>query len=188
MERSALSKLFEFASMPHGWNYGQGVPASASQLDRGAHFLSYLKGIGLSETDVFPGTDGEILIRAYHGGHCLGFLFELDNTISLSHEINDESEDCPENVSLAEAQRFASSVFAEILVTSCSTITSASLIPNTLTGGRVGSSRLRFGRAALMAVHQSSAVSASGAPGPRYVTTLPNITRQWAAIPQSSAA
>lgn len=103
---SSEEKLDIFSNLPDGWNYGEGCAPPVSRIQEAKNFLKFLNGFWFSETDVFPGTDGEIVIRAYNNDNMLEFLFEIDNTINCLLEQNGKETEYEEGVSLNQAQIF----------------------------------------------------------------------------------
>lgn len=84
-----LTKIDSFASLPDGWDYGQGVPASANTVSRARDLYYELTQLGFTHTEAFPGTDGGIQLTAYEGDlqHII-VIVRPSGEISLTHRIN----------------------------------------------------------------------------------------------------
>lgn len=98
-------KLAAFKNLSHGWNYGRGCPIRDDVYDHAKGLLLYINELGLSNTDVFPGSDGDVCITAYRFDHYLEVTVEVDSSISVSHEIGDNEDSFVENLSLADAKK-----------------------------------------------------------------------------------
>lgn len=130
---SALLELFSFGSLPDGWNYGVGQAPSNDMLSKAADFIKFLIGLGVADRDIglFPGTEGEILIRAYDNDTYLGFLFEIDGSIELSSFDGTIQHAHTEIATLEVAQIFALKSLAETKLAKWFIYDSS--IPDTLT-------------------------------------------------------
>jgi hypothetical protein len=62
---STLTKINGFAKLPVGWDYGQGVPASARAVSDARSLYYELMQLGFTRIDAFPGTDGAIQLTVY---------------------------------------------------------------------------------------------------------------------------
>jgi hypothetical protein len=84
-----LAKIGSFASLPVGWDYGQGVPASVTTVSLARDLYYELTQLGFTRTEAFPGTDGAIQLTAYEGDlqHII-VIVRPSGEISLTHKIN----------------------------------------------------------------------------------------------------
>jgi hypothetical protein len=84
-----LAKIGSFASLPVGWDYGNGVPASVSTVSLARDLYYELTQLGFTRTEAFPGTDGAIQLTAYEGDlqHII-VIVRPSGEISLTHKIN----------------------------------------------------------------------------------------------------
>ena len=64
--RSLATKLRQMAELPHGWNYGDGIPVSRVAIAVGERFLLLAARLGL-KADVFPSPDGGCAVAFYSG-------------------------------------------------------------------------------------------------------------------------
>lgn len=83
-------KLGRFKRLPKGWNYGCGLSIRKDVHDCAVDLLSLINQLGLSKTDAFPGSDGDVCITAYRFSHYVEVTIEVNMTISISHEIDDK--------------------------------------------------------------------------------------------------
>lgn len=102
---STARKLAAFKNLSHGWNYGSGCPIRDNVYDCAKGLLLYINELGLSNTDAFPGSDGDVCITAYRFDHYLEVTVEVDSSISVSYEIGDNEEFFMENLSRAAAKK-----------------------------------------------------------------------------------
>lgn len=83
-------KIRSFGSFSPGWHYGRGVPAPQHVVGIARAYLMYFMMLGFTETDAFPGVDGEIMVTAYRGTHCIEVTVGVDRTFTVTHESNGE--------------------------------------------------------------------------------------------------
>lgn len=98
-------KLLKFRRLPVGWNYGQGVPIRDNVYATSIDLLHYINVLGLSKTDAFPGTDGDVCLTAYRYSHYLEVVVEVDLSISVSYELEDNEVFSREGLSIVEAKK-----------------------------------------------------------------------------------
>ena len=84
-----LAKIDSFASLPVGWDYGDGVPASVNTVSLARNIFYELTQLGFTRTEAFPGTDGGIQVTAYEGDsqHII-VIVKPSGKISLTHKIS----------------------------------------------------------------------------------------------------
>ena len=83
-------KIFDFAVLKNGWNYGEGEKFPWSSIESAMDLHREIIFRGHSKTDAFPGLDGEIQITIYDGDHYFAFELEKSGEWSITHEINGE--------------------------------------------------------------------------------------------------
>lgn len=164
-------KIASFLALPAGWNYGHGKSPSHELAGRVLDLHALLNGLGLRETDAFPGDDGEILLRAYAGERCAGFLFNPDGSIDLSLENGDLEEFSKEGASTSEAFSLALKVAAE-----CGTYGLPT--PSISTGEKVGSLSWRLRSTPQTTPPQSLMKSVSSEVAAMFVLTSENTTHR----------
>jgi hypothetical protein len=79
-------KISSFAALPNGWDYGRGGPISQAVLDSAFEWNRFFRQHGFSETDAFPGGDGEVVITAGYGDHDIELIVEPDGKISVAYD------------------------------------------------------------------------------------------------------
>jgi hypothetical protein len=80
------AKIKSFRELEPGWHYHEGGPPSAATVARAIYLHRLMRLLGFAETDAFPGTEGEILLAAYLGDHCVEILVETEGKVSITHE------------------------------------------------------------------------------------------------------
>jgi hypothetical protein len=84
-----LTKINSFASLPVGWDYGQGAPASVNTVSRARDLYYELTQLGFTRTEAFPGTDGGIQLTAYERDlQHIVVIVRPSGEISLTHKVN----------------------------------------------------------------------------------------------------
>lgn len=164
-------KIASFLALPTGWNYGHGKPPGRDLVGRVLDLHTLLNALGLRETDAFPGDDGEILLRAYAGDRCAGFLFNPDGSIDLSLEDGDLEEFSKEGVDASDVFSLALKVAAE-----CGTYGSPT--PSISIGEKVGSLSWRSKSTPQTMPPQSLMKSVSSEVAATFVLTSGNTTHQ----------
>src|SRR5580704_1477234 len=81
-------KIRSFRNLPQGWNYGRGGPAAEQTVQIAQDYLWMFMTLGFVETDAFPGVDGEIMVTAYLGRHCVEVTVEPDRSFAVGHQID----------------------------------------------------------------------------------------------------
>jgi hypothetical protein len=85
---SVEEKLNSFANLPDGWDYGEGGPIPVERIALAHVWNSFLRSRGFFDTDVSPGTDGEIAIGGRLGNHYVEIILEPDSTVSVAYDRN----------------------------------------------------------------------------------------------------
>lgn len=108
IDEDVLAKLNEFADLEDGWSYGEGAPIDADVIEK-AKTLYKIGNYFVSDADVFPGTNGQILLVFYVDERSIEFTINKDLSVdvSIEHGIGYEFEITYEkrNISLREAER-----------------------------------------------------------------------------------
>ena len=86
---ATAQKIASFRLLPVGWHYGQGGPLSDNAVNKALEIDSYYRQLGFTTTDAFPGADGELMITAYRGPHCIETVISRDALYSVTHERDD---------------------------------------------------------------------------------------------------
>jgi hypothetical protein len=82
-----IQKINNFALLPAGWHYGEGEAPDSQLIEDAENFLRLAEGWGISEANAFPGIDGQIEITLYVKEKTFAFMFDIDNTFSITEEV-----------------------------------------------------------------------------------------------------
>lgn len=86
-----IRKVNEFAELPNGWHFGEGVPLSEDMRSNAIRFLKLAEVMGIRRMNAFPGVGGEIEVTFYHNDSMLELTLELDGSITIAEdELNDQ--------------------------------------------------------------------------------------------------
>jgi len=116
------TKIRSFADLPIGWHYGSGGPSPQIVVEAALRWCDYLRGVGLSDIDAFPGDSGEILLSAIFGSHSVDIITEVDGTVSVAYERNDVELWQKSHVYPLEAQSIVAGLAREIWNSSAGSI------------------------------------------------------------------
>jgi hypothetical protein len=95
-------KIISFLDLKPGWDSGKGVPPSQENI-RKALRLADLASFWDLATDVFPGTDGEIMVTVYHNDDYWEFTIEKDGAVTAAQELQNKETFLAEGVSFQDA-------------------------------------------------------------------------------------
>ena len=84
---TTAAKIRSFGNLPDGWHYGSGSGSPAWVVRAALDLLYQFMMLGFSETNAFIGGEGQIMVTAYRGDHCVEVTVELDNTLSVAHQL-----------------------------------------------------------------------------------------------------
>ena len=133
-------KIRSFLAISYGWHYGSGRPALISTVRKALSILWNYIDLGFTETGAFPGVNGEIMVTAYSGQHCVELTIENDNTFTISHRETGLSRFFEGDLTHAQAMEALRDIAQAILgsgeTPECDT--SALFISDTMINGRVG--------------------------------------------------
>lgn len=82
------AKIKSFGSLPDGWHYGDGGSAPSVIVRKALNRLYQFLMVGFFETDAFPGPNGQIMVTAYRGRHCIEVTVEADGTFTVARQID----------------------------------------------------------------------------------------------------
>lgn len=120
-EAPSIAKVISFARLYPGWHYGAGVPAPEKRVGRAIAYIMFFNGLGLDETDAFPGVDGEVMLTAYKGRHYLQLTLEANDRITAVYQINGDDVFYDEGLSNQDAISWIMDVVSKIEETECAT-------------------------------------------------------------------
>jgi hypothetical protein len=123
------TKILSFGQLPVGWHYGEGGPINRNIINTAIALFWQFFWPRFTDTDAFPGVDGEIMVTAYEGNHYVEVIVEADGTMSLTHEFEDEEMCALERRTPEEVSHKLAEVVGEIWNTSAF-YTAITLIPD----------------------------------------------------------
>lgn len=132
-------KIRSFASLPLGWHYGNGAPAPESLIRIARNYHNLFLTLGFSETDAFPGIDGEIMVTAYRGKNCIELTVGLDRDFVVTHECGGQEKFHEHGLSEVEATEALGVITANIEQEECNTLYSftSSITTHVLNNSRI---------------------------------------------------
>lgn len=95
-------KLISFAYLSSGWNFGEGIPTKELPLKRALAILEALEDSGFSDTDVYPGIDGDVLLSAYALPDYYDFKIKVDGSVTVAHTLDEDDKFYQEAMPLVE--------------------------------------------------------------------------------------
>ncbi len=98
--------LDRFEEMLDGWHFGEGVRIDKSAINLSREFLSVGFDLNHDEANAFPGINGEVQLRFYHGDDTLDLTFEIDGSITVVIDKDDEQVLYKEDVTYNQATKF----------------------------------------------------------------------------------
>ncbi|MBC6441368.1 MAG: hypothetical protein GDA49_13390 [Rhodospirillales bacterium] len=84
------SRILSFRELPEGWHYGVGRGAVALAVDNALAVNSLIRTMGATDVEVFPETEGGILVAGYNGEECVEVLCRADGRLEFVYDIADE--------------------------------------------------------------------------------------------------
>jgi hypothetical protein len=127
MNRSTESKIRSFSTLQNGWHYGEGKAPSREMIDVAIGWNGVLNWLSFSNTDAFPGIDGEIMVTAYSGPHYIEILIETVG-ISVTYEKNGRELSSVERLGTGKAYAELLRIVGEICNTSAYSIPNISTV------------------------------------------------------------
>jgi len=107
-------KIESFRSLPVGWHYGEGGPLSVDVVKKALRIDGFYRQLGFTTTDAFPGANGELMITAYRGPHCIETIVSTDLRYSVTHECDGTEIYATPDVDEIVARRKIKEIGAEI--------------------------------------------------------------------------
>ncbi len=88
MNETTVDKIFSFKQLDNGWCYGEGITITDEIIEKAIRLEARARLVGFSETDAFPGLNGEISVALYFQTHYFEFTFDVNGTVVFVHEDN----------------------------------------------------------------------------------------------------
>ena len=79
-------KIEALSKLPAGWHYGSGESISAHVIDAVKRLHAVANHFGITETDVFPGSDGDVMLVVYRGDDDFSLRVCKDGRVELDSE------------------------------------------------------------------------------------------------------
>lgn len=91
MTSRTIEKIQSFSNFTQGWSFGEGVSFTPTILLKATQLIKTAHALGFTETDAFPGLNGEVMVTIYLGADYWEFTLEPDETITFAYEKDDET-------------------------------------------------------------------------------------------------
>jgi len=112
--QSTMRKVQSFKNLALGWNYGQGGPVDPNVVRGAIAVLLNFSLAGLTDTDAFPGINGEVMVTAYERDHYLEAIVESDGSVSVTYDVDDVEKFSKERMGSEEALNKLQEIAGEI--------------------------------------------------------------------------
>jgi hypothetical protein len=169
---TTMMKIQSFENLALGWNYGEGGPIDPSVIRGAISILLKFSLTGLTDTDAFPGINGEVMVTAYERDHYLEAIVESNGSISVTYDVNDVEKFSKERMEPEEALTKLQDLAGQIWNTSDFYIRTISTLTLDKTGSRVWPSETLLAEVE----HPLSNALASRQPMSGFATTYDTIT------------
>jgi len=114
--RETIQKVRDFAELPEGWHFGEGLPPSQGRIGQAIGFLEYAQFSDLERANAFPGINGQVEVTFYRADRMLEITIEADDSITIAEDRDREQISLEENLSQSDAyqrlEEFSQSVWA----------------------------------------------------------------------------
>jgi hypothetical protein len=107
-------KIYNFSLLKKGWNYGEGEKISNAALKDALLIHRQIIYRGHSQTDAFPGLDGEIQLTVYEGKNYFSFERESTGKWSISHEVDHNEVELLSGLNLEKVTDYLSSISSKL--------------------------------------------------------------------------
>jgi hypothetical protein len=84
-------KIRSFGRLERGWHFGEGSPPRETLIKKAIELDGLAQGLGFTDTDAFPGPNGELRYCVYDGPNYYEFTLEIDGSVTTVIE-NDGTE------------------------------------------------------------------------------------------------
>ncbi len=99
----AIRKVNEFADLPEGWHFGEGVPSRETLSARARNLLIAAHSLGIDRANAFPGVGGQVQVTFYRGPRMLELTLETDGSVTIAEDARGEQVVFKEAASIEEA-------------------------------------------------------------------------------------
>ncbi len=101
--RETINKVEEFAELPEGWHFGEGLPPTQERIGQAVAFLEYANFSNLERANAFPGVRGQIEVTFYNADRMLEITIEADDSVTIAEDKGNEQVSFEENLSKYDA-------------------------------------------------------------------------------------
>src|SRR6266496_4855751 len=88
------AKILKFAGLSRGWHFGEGAPVQNSLVKKAIELDAIAQDAGFTNTDAFPGSNGEIRYCIYDGDNYYEFTLENDASVTTVIETEGAEMEC----------------------------------------------------------------------------------------------
>ena len=106
MEQAVEKRIKEFANLPNGWHFGEGVCATKTAVQQALDVNALFEDYGARVTEAFPCVDGGVLVCGYQGTDVLEVQCDPNSDLHLDHERNGVHVDEQEAISIDDIERY----------------------------------------------------------------------------------
>ncbi|MBJ3763388.1 hypothetical protein ILP92_11590 [Maribius pontilimi] len=104
--QKAVDRVLSFYNRPDGWHYGKGHAATIASVNSALRVVSTMNSMELDTIEVFPRTDGGIVVSGIRGEQVVDFAVSADGIIDVYEERDDEDLLIRENADYAFVRRY----------------------------------------------------------------------------------
>ena len=162
-------KIKSFLELSDGWHFSDGETPSIDVIEQAIKLHNTLVEVGLSQTDAFPGIDGEVRVTAYTRNSYYEFTIDKYFHVTFVYEINNRVQVFEEDLSINDA-------ILRIRYWGLRWASFESSTKDIMTVGESGSKALHLDQEARM--YQSSTEIASPITARAYATTSKDTIRE----------
>jgi hypothetical protein len=80
------SKILSFGRLSKGWHFGQGSPPNGDLIKQAIELDDLSQDLGFTNTDAFPGPNGELRFCVYEDENYYEFTLEIDGSVTAVME------------------------------------------------------------------------------------------------------
>ena len=104
LKQAVEGQIKEFAALPNGWHFGEGIGATEVAVDLALVVNTLLTDYRARNIEAFPCVDGGVLVHGYQGHDVLEIQCDPDNKVHLVHECNGDLVKEKEDISIDDIE------------------------------------------------------------------------------------
>ncbi len=101
--QEAVTKVREFANLPDGWHFGDGVAPPLDRIERAVHLIRRGSLLGLKRANAFPGVNGQVEVTFYDDDRMLEITIETDGSLTVAENKSNRQLSLSEGLSASHA-------------------------------------------------------------------------------------